>query len=156
VAAANPTTIPSTRAPDVTPTAPAAAPTAAPIPTVDPAKADLILTYDANGLFLRNNTKNTLDITGLSIIGSNVTIGTPLWAKLSDFPTAAFPASHCLAAEIATVDVPIPSTCKWTRSIINLSAPKLFWTLGDFIVSYNGTQVAACKPKDGQCAIDLP
>ncbi len=156
VAAAKPTEIVSTRAPDVTATVPAVVPTVAAVPTVDPSRADVLLTYDANALFLRNVSKNALDLTGLSLLGGGVTLGTPLWAKLADFPAAAFPPSHCLAAQLSTADVPIPSTCKWTRSIINLASPKLFWTQTDFIVSYNGTQVAACKPSDGQCAIDLP
>ncbi len=159
VAAANPTGIPSTRAPDVTATIPASTPAptvVAAIPTVDPAKADILLTYDADELFLRNVSKKSIDLTGLSLIGSGVTVGTPLWLKLADFPVDAFPPSNCLAAQLSTADIAIPSACKWTRSIINLNAPKLFWTLGDFIVSFNGTQVAACKPSDGQCAIDLP
>ncbi len=116
----------------------------------------MLLTYDSNALFLRNVSKNTLDLTGLSLLGGGVTVGTPLWAKVSDFPAAAFPPSHCLAAQLSTADVPIPSTCKWTRSIINLQPTKLFWTTGDFIVSFNGTALVTCKPGDGQCAIDLP
>jgi len=126
------------------------------MPTVNPATADVLLTYDANALYLRNNSKTPIDISGLSMIGSGVTVGTPLWSKVGEFPAAEFPASHCLAVELSGADVAIPSNCKWTRGIINLSAAKLFWTKGDFIVSVNGTALATCKPSDGQCAIDLP
>lgn len=154
VAAVNPTQIPSTRAPDVTPTF--VAPVATALPSVNPASADLLLTYDSQSLFVRNNNKSTVDISGLSLIGSGVTVGVPLWSKVGEFPAAAFPSSHCLGVELATADVSIPSTCKWTRAIVNLTPAKLFWTQGDFMVSLNGTALAICKPSDGQCAIDLP
>lgn len=149
--AVNPTVVPTQRAPDVVPTA-----TIPAQPPIDPATADIVLTYDANGLYLRNNSKSAVDISGLSMIGSGVTVGTPLWAKLADFPAAAFPASHCLAAQLATADTPIPPLCKWTRSIINLQPAKIFWAKDNFIVSLNGTALATCKPSDGICAIDLP
>lgn len=149
VGAANPTPIPATRAPDVTPTIPA-------VPAIDPAKADILLTYDATSLFLRNNSVNPEDVSGLSILGSGVTVGMPLWTKLAEFPAGAFPASHCVAIQLSNTDVSIPSTCKWTRSIVNLSPAKIFWTMDNFIVSLNGTTLATCKPSDGLCAIDLP
>lgn len=149
VGAVNPTAVPATRAPDVTPTIPA-------VPTVDPAKADVLLTYTANALFLRNNTANAEDLSGLSILGSGVTVGMPLWTKVADFPAAAFPASHCVAIQLSGTDLEIPASCKWTRSIVTLSSAKLFWTMDNFIVSVNGTTLATCKVADGVCAIDLP
>ncbi len=149
VVAVNPTLIPSTRAPDATPTIPA-------VPTVDPATADILLTYNASALFLRNNSKTPIDISGLSLLGSGVTVGAPLWGKVGDFPAAAFPPSHCVAITLINTAYEIPSTCKWTRSIINLLPAKIFWTLDNFIVSVNGTTLANCKPNDGLCAIDLP
>ncbi len=150
----NATSPSSTLVAAVTPTVPP--PVATALPTVDPATADILLTYNANSLFLRNNSKGNIDITGLSLIGSGVTVGTPLWSKFSQFPSDAFPSSHCLAIEVSSADVPIPSTCKWTRGIINLTPAKLFWTTDDFIVSVNGTALATCKVNAGQCAIDLP
>lgn len=149
VGAVNPTAIPATRAPDVTPTVPA-------VPVIDPATADILLTYDATSLFLRNNSTSAVDVSGLSILGSGVTVGMPLWTKLAEFPSAAFPASHCVAVQLVNTDVPIPATCKWTRSIVNLTPAKIFWTMDNFIVSVNGTALATCKPSDGICAIDLP
>lgn len=149
-AVTNATRVPSTLAPTV------AAPVATAFPTVDPATADILLTYDVNSLFLRNNSKSKLDITGFSMIGSGVTVGTPLWSKIAEFPATEFPPSHCLAVELSGADVPIPSTCKWTRGIINLNPAKIFWTKGDFIVSINGTALATCTASAGQCAIDLP
>lgn len=149
VGAVNPTAIPATRAPDVTPTIPA-------VPTVDPATSDILLTYDATSLFLRNNSTSAVDVNGLSILGSGVTVGMPLWTKLSEFPATAFPASHCVAIQLINTEAAIPSSCKWTRSIINLTPAKIFWTMDNFIVSVNGTALATCKPSDGICAIDLP
>ncbi|MCA0455554.1 MAG: CAP domain-containing protein [Chloroflexi bacterium] len=149
VGAANPTTVPVTRAPDVTPTVPA-------VPTIDPAKADILLTYDATSLILRNNSASAEDVSNLSILGSGVTVGMPLWTKLSDFPSAAFPSSHCVAIQLSNTDLSIPANCKWTRSIVNLTPAKIFWTMDNFIVSVNGTTLATCKPGDGICAIDLP
>ncbi len=149
VGAANPTAIPLTRAPDVTPTVPV-------VPAIDPAKADILLTYDSTSLFLRNNTANPEDVSGLSILGSGVTVGMPLWTKLAEFPAGAFPASHCVAIQLSNTDVSIPAACKWTRSIVNLSPTKIFWTMDNFIVSLNGTTLATCKPSDGLCAVDLP
>ncbi len=153
--AATPTTIGVV--PTVNPDAIATiAPVATAMPSVDPATADILLTYDANSLFLRNNSSVAIDITGFSMIGSGVTVGTPLWSKIAEFPATEFPPSHCLAVELSGADVPIPTTCKWTRGIINLNPAKIFWTMGDFIVSVNGTALATCKPSAGQCAIDLP
>jgi uncharacterized protein YkwD len=145
VSTANPTMISST-----------STPVATDFPAVDPAAADILLTYDANSLFLRNNSSSKIDITGFSMIGSGVTVGTPLWSRIADFPAVEFPPSHCLAVELSGADVAIPSACKWTRGIINLSPAKIFWTMGDFIVSVNGTALATCKANAGECAIDLP
>ncbi|MBI1279646.1 MAG: hypothetical protein GC179_16075 [Anaerolineaceae bacterium] len=154
VSATNATSAASTVVPNVTPTVPA--PVATAIPTVNPATADILITYDANSLFLRNNSSSPININGLSLIGSGVTVGTPLWSRFSEFPVDAFPSSHCLAIELTGTDLPIPSTCKWTRGIITLTAAKIFWTKDDFIVSVNGTTLATCKVNAGQCAIDLP
>ena len=148
----------------VQPTAAPIQPTAVPVqpttvpaqPAVNPAAADLLLTYDANSLTVINNSKTPLNITGLSLIGSGVTVGVQLWSRVGDVPVTAFPSSHCMMVRLINSGVPAPATCKWTRSIVDLTPQKIFWTMGDFIVSINGTLLATCSPGAGQCAVDVP
>lgn len=156
-----PTTVP---AQGVQPTPAPAQPTAAPVqptavpaqPVVNPATADLLLTYDASSLTVINNSQSPLDLTGLSLIGSGVTVGVQLWSRVGDVPVTAFPSSHCMMVRLINSDAPIPATCKWTRSIVDLTPQKIFWTMGDFIVSVNGTLLATCTPSAGKCAVDMP
>lgn len=146
------------------PTAASVQPTTAPLqptavpaqPAVNRATADLLITYDWTSLNVINNSANPLNLTGLSLIGSGVTVGVQLWSRVGDVPVTAFPSSHCMMVRLINSGAAVPATCKWTRSIVDLTGQKLFWTMGDFIVSVNGTQLATCPANAGQCAVDVP
>ncbi|MEZ4668055.1 MAG: CAP domain-containing protein [Anaerolineae bacterium] len=134
-------------------------PTAAPVQptaTINPVTADLLLTYDNIELVAINNTSAPVDLTGLSLIGSGVTVGVQLWSRVGDLPVTAFPSSHCVMVRLINSGAQVPSSCKWTRSIVDLTPAKIFWTLDDFIVTQNGTLLATCSKSAGQCAVDLP
>lgn len=118
-------------------------------PTRSAGEADLTLIYDAQALVVVNSSKQTLDLTTLQVGGLTV----ERWQSIASFPAAAFPVGHCLQAVRPGTDPAPPGICRFVRSQVQFQA---FWTLGQFVVRYDGKPVQTCYPTAEHCEVDLP
>ena len=130
-------------------------PTATPSPSPMPS-AELLLTYDRNGLVLSNVTSAAVNLTGLLIEGAVGKISTDRWMTVAPFPADAFPAGQCLMAVRSDAAFSIPSTCRVVRSQLDLLPDRVFWATADFTVKLNGSLLTTCSFSAGRCVIDLP
>ncbi len=177
ISAANPTSVPVTRAPDTvaatipativpasSPTVVAVQPTATPLPAatstpvavVASGVEDVVLVYTRNALVLLNSSSTPVDLRGLTIGGAAGSVTAERWAQVSGFPVEAFPAGHCLKVQQGGTNDASPSTCRFVRSVIDVSAGRVFWSSGTFTVQKNGVTLANCEASAGRCGVDLP
>lgn len=144
--------------PSLTPT-PSRTPTSSvtPTPSLTPTpvpldQADLILTYNANGLTLRS-ARVPVNLTGLTLGTGQRSVSISAWTRVSAFPVDAFPRNHCLVVEQTGRSTTAPTECAFIRAQILLDANRVFWT-APFTVSRDGVPVGACSASP--CAVDLP
>ncbi|MCC7206702.1 MAG: hypothetical protein IT323_05315, partial [Anaerolineae bacterium] len=131
-----------------------APPAAAATPT--PSGRSLTLIYDANTLFVLNNTSGALDLTGLNI-GNDVGRSTiDRWLAVASFPTSAFPAGHCLGVTTRSAEPLPPLPCRFMRSLLNATASRAYWTQGEFVVRIGDREIARCSAAAGRCDAPLP
>jgi uncharacterized protein YkwD len=150
IAAATPTYTPIFVVPT---TAPTETPSPTPIPTQASAPPDLILTYSNDNLILFNNSKKTLNLTGLAVGGATGRVSIATWKTIATFPDNAFPAAHCL--QITTGTGTLRNDCRFVRSSVTVSAARAFWREGTFRVTQNDLPLAECDAKAQRCEVWL-
>jgi hypothetical protein len=117
------------------------------------AKADLILYYGPQGLFVRNAAGKPINIKALTV----GRLKTDNWMAIAPFPAEKFAADNCLqVGVIGAPDMAKPAACKSVRALITVNASRTFWTQNPFVVTVDSKQLAECAPNAGQCQISLP
>lgn len=145
--------VPPTRTPSPMPTF---TPTITPTPSVTPtdiANPDLIITYDRNGLVLRNASGGPLNLTTLRIVGNVGDLSVERWLRVAPFPADSFQRNQCLVAFRGGASAPQPAECAFVRSIVQLNADRIFWMAAPFTVELNGHVVATCQPTATRCLV---
>lgn len=147
--------VPPTRTPTPMPTN---TPTITPSPSVTPteiANPDLIITYDRNGLVLRNVSTNRLNLLTLRLIGSVGDISVERWMRVATFPADAFPPNQCLVVFRGGASAPQPAECAFIRSVVQMNIDRIFWTAAPFTVELNGRVIATCQPTATRCLVKV-
>ncbi len=130
-------------------------PTATPSPSPMPV-AEILLTYDRNGLVLANMAGAPINLNGLLLEGTVGKISIDRWMTVAPFPAEAFPANQCLMAVRSGANFSIPSNCRVVRSELDLLPDRVFWAVADFTVKLNGNVLTTCSMSAGRCVVDLP
>lgn len=136
------------------PTLTATSSSSATVPTPT-GSADLLLTYNSRSMFILNTSTKPLNLTGLSIGGSGSRVAIETFTATATFPVSAFPAGHCLQIELIGATDKAPSSCRYVRSVINVSLPKVFWIQGSFTVMQNEVVIATCQATASECRVVL-
>ncbi len=127
--------------------------------------APVLLIYDANSLFLLNQSGDNADVSGLSFVqvdssGREMEFEGRLWNGGSR-PTTALPNETCFQVYKNTAaDVPEPpDACRARHSFRAVSSPRWFWisatSEATFEVRREGEVLATCEIAAGECALDV-
>jgi hypothetical protein len=119
---------------------------------------DLILMYDDQSLTVYNSASKTVDLTGFSVGSASSRVSIDSWTAVASFDRTAFPAANCLEVRLINSEAPAYSKCRFVRSVIELSAIKLFWTQSTFTVTRGfkgGATLATCNPTAKRCDVKL-
>lgn len=147
--------VPPTRTPTPMPTS---TPSVTPTPSVtatDIANPDLIISYERNGLVLRNVSTSRLNLTTLRIVGNVGDISVERWMRVAAFPADAFPPNQCLVAFRGGAAAPQPAECAFIRSIVQMNIDRIFWTAAPFTIELNGQVIATCQPTSNRCLVKV-
>ncbi|GIL08589.1 MAG: hypothetical protein BroJett033_1000 [Chloroflexota bacterium] len=134
-------------------------PALTPLPASPTAAPSAQLVYDRLSLTLLNVAGRPLDISALTFAGSEVRFAASTWAQVANVPLAAFPNGHCVQIVQGGSAPAAPAECRFVRSVVQLTAGRTFWTMGDFSVLLNGTPVASCPAAasgSARCSLILP
>jgi uncharacterized protein YkwD len=127
---------------------------ATPVPGA--ASPDVSLLYDDRSLFLVNTTGGTVNLNGMSIVGSGRTLTLERWAQFAgNLNLGAYPAGHCLQAEQSGTNAAAPGLCRSVRSVVEYQPGQVFWASGPFTVMRGNQTLATCQPTAGRCEVDL-
>lgn len=118
-------------------------------------KPDLILTYNSRSLVLFNNAPNAVNLTGISMGSDSNRITIEAFTAVSQFSISAFPVGSCLQIQLSGTSDSAPSSCRFIRSLINVSTTRLFWT-GTFTVTQGNVILATCDAGAGRCEVLFP
>lgn len=132
-----------------------ATPTVTPTPTPAPGP-ELLLLYDSESLTMINAERYTVDLTGLELVGANMTLSAFWWP---DFRAFAFESHTCVQAYSAAVSQrpKRPDECRLvTVERGRLRPDERFWLNADFEVRQYGKVIGMCKAEAGRCEVDLP
>lgn len=130
-------------------------PTITPTPTPAPGP-ELLFLYDDQSLTMINVERYTVSLTGLEIIGSNITLPAYWWPNFEEF---AFRSRTCVQAYSSAVSQPPrrPDECRLvTNQHGRLRPDQRFWLNANFEVRQNGKVIGKCEAAAGRCIVDLP
>jgi hypothetical protein len=121
-------------------------------PPASTGNADLIIFYTPRSLTVFNASRGPLNLTSLQV--GRIPMAT--WQRVASFPAEAFPAAHCLQADLQGFSDPARRECRFVRSQIIVSPTRIFWAQGTFEVRYNNAVAQLCYAEAGRCEVDLP
>ena len=130
-------------------------PTITPTPTPAPGP-ELLLLYDDQSLTVINVERYTVSLTGVEIVGENMSLPSYWWPNFEEF---AFRSHTCVQAYSSAVSQPPgrPDECRLVASQHGRLRPdQRFWQNANFEVRQNGEVIGTCEVGAGRCIVDLP
>jgi uncharacterized protein YkwD len=130
-------------------------PTITPTPTPMPGP-ELLFLYNDQSLTMINVERYTVSLTGVEIVGQNITLPSYWWPDFEEF---AFRSRTCVQAYSSAVSQPPgrPDECRLVvRQHGRLRPDQRFWLNADFEVRQKGEVIGVCKAGAGRCVVDLP